>query len=127
MFKQKRFILKVLLCTIGLTSIFVLDKAWGISWLGEKKIEAPLLRVSFCSSGDMLGSMHGMSVTAVHKDYALITYEDSEWHAQDSVIKEYRVSALVLDDIKAVFNENGMLSRERGMFIPSIVKNFPLS
>ena len=95
--------------------------------MGEKKIEAPLLRVSFCSSGDMLGSMHGMSVTAVNKDYALITYEDSEWHAQDSVIKEYRVSALVLDDIKAVFNENGMLSWERGMFIPSIVKNFPLS
>ena len=127
MFKQKRFILKVLLYTIGLTSIFGLDKAWGMSWLGEKKIEAPLLRVSFCSSGDMLGSMHGMSVTAVNKDYALITYEDSDWHAQDSVIKEYRVSALVLDDIKAVFNENGMLSWERGMFIPSIVKNFPLS
>ena len=73
MFKQKRFILKVLLYTIGLTSIFGLDKAWGMSWLGEKKIEAPLLRVSFCSSGDMLGSMHGMSVTAVNKDYALIT------------------------------------------------------
>ena len=44
MFKQKRFILKVLLYTIGLTSIFGLDKAWGMSWLGEKKIEAPLDR-----------------------------------------------------------------------------------
>ena len=127
MFKQQRFILRVLLCAVGLTSIFGLDKAWAMSWLGGEKIDAPLVKVSFCSGGDMLGSSHGLFVTAVDKEYALITYEDSEWHAQDSVIKEYRVSALVLDDIKAVFNENGMLSRERGMFIPSIVKNFTLS
>ena len=127
MFKQQRFILRVLLCAVGLTSIFGLDKAWAMSWLGREKIDAPLVKVSFCSGGDMLGSSHGLFVTAVDKEYALITYEDSEWHAQDPVIKEYRVSALVLDDIKAVFNENGMLSRERGMFIPSIVKNFPLS
>lgn len=81
MFKQQRFILRVLLCAVGLTSIFGLDKAWAMSWLGGEKIDAPLVKVSFCSGGDMLGSSHGLFVTAVDKEYALITYEDAEHHA----------------------------------------------
>ena len=72
MFKQQRFILRVLLCAVGLTSIFWLDKAWAMSWLGGEKIEAPLVKVSFCSGGDMLGSSHGLFVTAVDKEYALL-------------------------------------------------------
>lgn len=72
MFKQQRFILRVLLCAVGLTSIFGLDKAWAMSWLGGEKIDAPLVKVSFCSGGDMLGSSHGLFVTAVNKEYALL-------------------------------------------------------
>ena len=72
MFKQQRFILRVLLCAVGLTSIFGLDKAWAMSWLGREKIDAPLVNVSFCSGGDMLGSSHGLFVTAVDKEYALL-------------------------------------------------------
>ena len=72
MFKQQRFILRVLLCAVGLTSIFGLDKAWAMSWLGGEKIDAPLVKVSFCSGGDMLGSSHGLFVTAVDKVYALL-------------------------------------------------------
>ena len=72
MFKQQRFILRVLLCAVGLTSIFGLDKAWAMSWLGGEKIDAPLVKVSFCSGGDMLGSSHGLFVTAVDKEYALL-------------------------------------------------------
>ena len=72
MFKQQRFILRVLLCADGLTSIFGLDKAWAMSWLGREKIDAPLVKVSFCSGGDMLGSSHGLFVTAVDKEYALL-------------------------------------------------------
>ena len=72
MFKQQRFILRVLLCAVGLTSIFGLDKAWAMSWLGREKIDAPLVKVSFCSGGDMLGSSHGLFVTAVDKEYALL-------------------------------------------------------
>ena len=113
MFKQQRFILRVLLCAVGLTSIFGLDKAWAMSWLGREKIDAPLVKVSFCSGGDMLGSSNGLFVTAVDKEYALITYEDAEHHAQAPVVKEYRVSAVVLDDVKAIFNENGMVSWEK--------------
>ena len=72
MFKQQRFILRVLLCAVGLTSIFGLDKTWAMSWLGREKIDAPLVKVSFCSGGDMLGSSHGLFVTAVDKEYALL-------------------------------------------------------
>ena len=72
MFKQQRFILRVLLCAVGLTSIFGLDKAWAMGGLGREKIDAPLVKVSFCSGGDMLGSSHGLFVTAVDKEYALL-------------------------------------------------------
>jgi len=113
MFRQKRFIIGVLLGAVGMTSIFGFGKAWAMNWFGSKKIAAPLLAVSFSSGGDMLGSSHSLSVTAVDDGYALITYEDAEWHAQDPVVKEYKVTPVVLEEIKAVFNDKGMASWEK--------------
>ena len=109
---DKRALLSVVLCTLGW--IGVLGLTTGFTFNSFKStVNEPLKSVVFYTGGDMQGSTKRMSVKALDNDTALVCYESAAWHNEALSVKEYLVSATVLDEIRSIFNKNKMLRYEK--------------
>ena len=114
---DKRALLSVVLCTLGW--IGVLGLTTGFTFNSFKStVNEPLKSVVFYTGGDMQGSTKRMSVRALDNDTALVCYESAAWHNEALSVKEYLVSATVLDEIKSIFNKNKMLRYEKAPKAP---------
>ena len=98
---NKKIVIGGLLCLVGLGSVF----GFALDLFGST-VDAPLKKISFTRGGDMQGSYHGLTVSALDDKNALVCYEDANWHNEAIRVKEYIVPKSLLTDIKTIFNEN---------------------